>query len=95
MLTQVDVGCGTGLWVQEVAIEYSKATVSGVDLSPIQGTLQVPPNAEFYVADVTEGLYFDDGSIDLVQSRCANLSMAERQDFDVRDHGNAMGPICE
>lgn len=52
----------------EVAEEFPSAYVYGVDLSPIQDTF-VPQNAEFIVADITEGLDFDDGRNDLVQSR--------------------------
>lgn len=39
-----------------------------MDISPIQPTY-VPLNVEFIVKDLTEGLDFDDGSTDLVQSR--------------------------
>lgn len=67
-MIQVDVGCGPGAWVVEVAEEFPSAYVYGVDLSPIQDTF-VPQNAEFIVADITEGLDFDDGRNDLVQSR--------------------------
>ena len=52
----------------EVADDYPTARVIGVDLSPIQPT-DVPTNAEFILMDLTQGLQFDDGSADLVQSR--------------------------
>jgi len=64
----VDIGTGSGKWVIEVADEHSTARVIGTDLSPIQPT-EVPANAEFILMDLTEGLQFDDGSTDLVQSR--------------------------
>ena len=52
----------------EVANEYPTARVIGIDLSPIQSTM-VPANAEFIVADFNDGLDFDPGSTDLVNSR--------------------------
>ena len=52
----------------DVADEYPNAYVTGIDLSPIQPTY-VPENCEFIVADLNEGLDFDDGSYDLVHSR--------------------------
>lgn len=67
-LSEVDIGAGSGAWVVEVADQFSSAAVYGTDLSPIQRQ-RIPPNAEFRKEDVTEGLTFDDGSTDLVQSR--------------------------
>jgi len=65
----VDVGCGTGEWVIEVAEEFPTAYVYGLDLSPIQPTY-VPDNAEFIVTDISEGMPdFDDGRTDVVHSR--------------------------
>lgn len=64
----VDVGTGSGRWVVEVADDYPTAHVVGTDLSPIQPT-DVPSNAEFILMDLTQGLEFETGSIDLLQSR--------------------------
>ena len=41
----------------------------GIDLSPIQPAHKVPTNAEFIMMDLTDGLPFDEGSTDLIQSR--------------------------
>jgi len=64
----LDVGTGSGAWCIEVADQFPKAHVVGIDLSPIQATT-IPLNCEFIVSDLNEGLGFDDGSLDLVQSR--------------------------
>jgi len=64
----VDIGCGSGTWVIEVADKFRHANVYGTDLSPIQ-QLDVPQNVEYIVYDLTEGLDFDTGSTDLVHSR--------------------------
>ena len=65
----MDVGCGTGEWSIEVAEQFPTANVYGLDLSPVQ-TTHVFENVHFIIADVSEGLDFDDGSTDLVHSRC-------------------------
>ena len=57
-----------GPWVIEVEEQYLGAQVFRVDISPIRPTY-VLENVEFNVMDLTDGLDFDDGSTDLVQSR--------------------------
>jgi hypothetical protein len=52
----------------EVGNEYPTTRVIGIDISPIQPN-KVPSNVEFIMMDLTEGLQFNDGSTDLVQSR--------------------------
>jgi len=64
----VDIGTGSGRWVFEVAEQFPKARVCGTDISPIQ-PIYVPPNAEYILMDLTNGLDFDPGSTDLLQSR--------------------------
>ena len=59
----MDVGCGSGAWAIEIANEFRNANVIGIDLFPIQPT-DVPQNCEFIVADLNQGLDFDDGSMD-------------------------------
>ena len=65
----LDVGTGSGRWVVEVAQEYPKAIVTGMDLSPANPLYEITENVDFIVGDLTEGLQFDDGSLDLVHSR--------------------------
>ena len=67
----MDVGCGSGAWAIEVADDFPTANVIGIDLSPIQPA-DVPQNCEFIVADLNQGLNFDDDSMDLVQGRYSN-----------------------
>jgi len=74
----VDVGTGSGQWVIEVGEQFPTAQVFGTDLSPIQPTL-VPLNVEFVIMDLTDGLDFDDGSTDLVQSRVVHAGVKDVQ----------------
>lgn len=46
----LDLGCGTGIWVIEMADGFPSALVSGVDLSPIQPEW-VPAICSFHVDD--------------------------------------------
>jgi methylase of polypeptide subunit release factors len=64
----VDIGTGSGAWAIEVADRFTRCHVVGTDLSPIQPEL-VPENVDFVIADLSNGLDFDTGSTDLVNSR--------------------------
>jgi SAM-dependent methyltransferase len=46
----LDLGTGTGIWAIEMADEFPKADVIGIDLSPIQPGF-VPPNCFFEIND--------------------------------------------
>ena len=75
-----------GAWPIEVADAYPTARVIGLDLAPIQPDL-VPLNCEFMVADLTQDLDdFDDGSVDLLQSRYAITSalLNSNEQLDLR-----------
>jgi len=74
----VDVGTGSGRWVLEVAEDYPNTRVTGTDISPIQPSY-VPPNTEFLLMDLTGGLGFHDGSVDLVHSRLVHAGVTVPQ----------------
>src|SRR5579859_8060191 len=60
----VDVGTGSGKWVIEVAEEFPKARVTGIDLAyPIFEADLPPDNTAFLAADVNEGIEFPDDSV--------------------------------
>ena len=65
----LDVGTGSGRWAIEVAREFKDTNVIGMDLSPISPSSAVPENCKFIIGDLTKGLNFDTGSLDLVHSR--------------------------
>lgn len=72
----LDIGCGPGGWVQEVAFAYPKMEVVGIDISQTmiayaraQARVQHLDNAQFQIMDATKPLNFPDGSFDLVNAR--------------------------
>lgn len=72
----LDIACGPGGWVQEVAFAYPYMKVVGIDISRAmieyarqQAMVQNLDNADFEVMDATRPLDFADGSFDYVNIR--------------------------
>ncbi len=67
----LDIGCGTGRWAMEMAQQFPRASVTGVDIAPPASgdalTAQQPWT--FTAANVLEGLPFPDNSFDFVHQR--------------------------
>lgn len=66
----LDVGCGTGRWPGEMALEFPQADLVGIDLTlPDQEVSTFPPNCHFQAGNVLERLPFEDNSFDFVHQR--------------------------
>ena len=72
----LDLGCGPGGWVLEVARTHPEIQVSGIDISramiqfaQAQALSRGYGNASFTVMDVKQPLLFEDASFDLVNER--------------------------
>ncbi|KAH8599213.1 S-adenosyl-L-methionine-dependent methyltransferase [Bisporella sp. PMI_857] len=64
----LDVGCGTGIWVIDVAEKHPEADVKGVDVAPIQPSW-VPPNARFELDDFNLLDWGNENKYDLIHQR--------------------------
>lgn len=74
--TILDIGCGPGGWVLDVARAYPKKRVVGVDISNLMieyaralAFSQRLDNAEFQVANVHTPMSFDDNTFDFINAR--------------------------
>ena len=72
----LDIACGPGGWVLEIAQKYPEKQIVGLDISNMmiqyaraQAFSQRLNNAEFVVMDALQPLQFDDNSFDLVNTR--------------------------
>ncbi|GCE45313.1 methyltransferase family protein [Thermosporothrix hazakensis] len=72
----LDVGCGPGEWVLDLAFEHPEFEVVGIDVSEqmieyarTQARMQGLENTSFHVMDATQPLRFPSRSFDLVNAR--------------------------
>ncbi|RHZ81969.1 hypothetical protein Glove_115g26 [Diversispora epigaea] len=64
----LDIGCGSGIWICELATEFPKSTFIGVDMVPVYPSEIKPNNAEFVKNNILKGLTFKDNEFDYVHS---------------------------
>lgn len=77
----LDLGCGTGIWAIDIADEFPRASVFGVDLSPIQPEW-VPGNCRFHVDDYEdEWTYREDERFDYIHGRALSGTVADWPNF--------------
>lgn len=72
----LDLACGPGGWVLDLAQEYPQIQVTGIDISELmiafarsRASSQGLPNATFQVMNVLQPLDFPDATFDLVNAR--------------------------
>ncbi|CAG8551060.1 3342_t:CDS:2 [Paraglomus brasilianum] len=75
----LDVGCGSGTWILELAEEYPNSHFVGVDMSPVVLRNKQPDNVEFITHNVLTGLPFEDNSFDYVFARLLSGGYTRRQ----------------
>ncbi|CAI2163993.1 17657_t:CDS:2 [Funneliformis geosporum] len=62
----LDVCCGAGTWLLDMASAYGSSKFFGIDLCPVFPTEIKPENLQFVQGDVLTGLPFDDNTFDYV-----------------------------
>jgi ubiquinone/menaquinone biosynthesis C-methylase UbiE len=84
----LDVGTGTGRWAREMAVEFPRANVVGLDLNPPPADEAAesrrhedlrPANYTFVAGNVLEGLPFAEHSFDLVHMRALVTAIPHAQ----------------
>ncbi len=81
----LDVGCGTGRWVVEMAMQFPQANLTGIDITPVNVTALLaqitppPDNLVFIQGDILQGLPFAPASFDYVHQRFLSAALPEGQ----------------
>ncbi|KAJ8454848.1 hypothetical protein ONZ45_g19147 [Pleurotus djamor] len=72
----LDLGTGDGSWAIDLADEFPKVEVIGVDLAPIQPR-SVPPNCTFELCDLDQwNLPYPDNYFDLIHARSMHTGIS-------------------
>ncbi|CAG8561732.1 5805_t:CDS:2 [Ambispora gerdemannii] len=75
----IDLGCGTGTWILDMAKQYPNSMFVGIDLSQIFPTEGLPSNVEFVEYNVLDGLPYEDSSFDFVHQKIMIAAFTEVQ----------------
>jgi len=74
----LDVGCGSGTWLTDVAALFPHATLTGLDSDAEQiarATASRHPRCQFLQGDVLAGLPFAEGTFEYTHMRCMILAI--------------------
>ncbi|KAJ6513056.1 S-adenosyl-L-methionine-dependent methyltransferase [Mycena sanguinolenta] len=75
----LELGCGSGAWAIQAAIQFSDAEVVAVDQSPLPDRI-LPPNLKFHRADLAQKLEFEDETFDIVHARLVLSHLVDATD---------------
>ena len=78
----LDLGCGTGAWCREIALENPQSEVLGLDIAPPDpktSPLSFPGNCSFRVANIEQswGFQEDDPAFDFINGRMLVLAIKD------------------
>ncbi|EGO05266.1 hypothetical protein SERLA73DRAFT_82854 [Serpula lacrymans var. lacrymans S7.3] len=76
----LDLGCGSGIWIMDVAREFPQCTAVAVDLIPMQ-SVSMPPNCRSEVDDINFGLEHFYGKFDVVHSKLISSGVEDYQNL--------------
>lgn len=65
----LDVGSGSGIWVQEMSQEFPRAKAIGIDIELPLSKQPMPKNSLFLQGNILNGLPFQDEAFDFVHER--------------------------
>ncbi|KAL6304917.1 S-adenosyl-L-methionine-dependent methyltransferase [Sparassis latifolia] len=76
--TCIDLGCGSGSWILDVARDFPHCSTVAVDLVPMQ-VLNMPANCRSEVDDINLGLQHFYGEFDVVHARLVSSGIRDYQ----------------
>ncbi|KAI8096470.1 S-adenosyl-L-methionine-dependent methyltransferase [Halteromyces radiatus] len=65
----LDIGCGSSTWCLEMALDYPRSQIRGLDMADMFPTTIRPQNVTFDLHNALEGLPYENNSFDLIHMR--------------------------
>ncbi|PKY41984.1 S-adenosyl-L-methionine-dependent methyltransferase [Rhizophagus irregularis] len=82
----LDVACGPGTWLLDLATIYDKSNFFGLDIKPVFPKEIKPCNLEFIEADIFDGLPFRDNEFDFTHiESMVNILTTEQWNFTLSE----------
>ncbi|CAG8551462.1 2426_t:CDS:2, partial [Ambispora leptoticha] len=75
----LDIGCGSGTWILDMAKEYPASTFLGIDIMEISSNIIQPSNAGFLQFNVLNGLPFPNETFDFIYQRFLWAAFTSKQ----------------
>lgn len=75
----LDIGCGVGTWVNDMASDFRSSRFIGVDMLSSFPTVAKPFNVNFVQTNILKGLPFEDNTFDYVHCRFMIFDIVECQ----------------
>ncbi|CAG8620839.1 612_t:CDS:2, partial [Ambispora leptoticha] len=75
----IDIGCGTGTWILDMARQYPRSYFIGVDISPIFPSEGLPVNVNFIECNLLDGLPFEDSYFDFIHQKFLVAAFTQSQ----------------
>ncbi|CAG8575225.1 4375_t:CDS:2 [Ambispora gerdemannii] len=75
----LDVGCGPGTWILEMAVKYKLSHFTGVDVATMFPNDIKPRNVTFVEGNLIKGLNFVDNTFDFVYMRFSVMAYTDKQ----------------
>ncbi|KAG0792315.1 hypothetical protein G6F17_008583 [Rhizopus arrhizus] len=75
----LDVGCGSGAWLTDMALNYPNCTYNGCDIVEVANKFVTPRQFTLQYGNVLAGLPFHDNTFDFVQMRLLIFALREEE----------------
>ncbi|KAJ3535714.1 hypothetical protein NMY22_g6358 [Coprinellus aureogranulatus] len=75
----LDIGCGNGDWIRDVAQDFPLSACVAIDLAPIRDPVPLPPNVRVELDDINLGLEQYYGKFDVVHCRLISSGVRDYQ----------------
>ncbi|RCH78839.1 hypothetical protein CU098_006592, partial [Rhizopus stolonifer] len=78
-ISVLDVGCGSGAWMTDMASDYPNCRYYGCDIVEVANKFVTPRQFTFNIGNVLTGLPYNENTFDFVQIRLLVFALREQE----------------